>query len=160
MDFRKFGIWSVALAIGLGASTIARSSPGDEGWSLPNLNPFAAKPKTSKSTKSAPSRKISESKSSGWLWNPFASSGGTTKTSSSRRPSEPNGLTKTWEAITPWEERPATKPVPLTGLRSRSKPGAKKPEEKGWFESLFGPEEPPPKPKTVNEFLDLERPEF
>lgn len=131
------------------------SASADDGWSMPNLNPFASKPKSS-----TPTRKISESKSSsGWSLNPFAKKPSSTssKSASSRRKSEPSLLTKTWEAVTPWDDHPAKKPAPLTNTKSSK---SSKSKEKGWFDSMFGPEEEPRKPRTVNEWLDQEKPGF
>jgi len=161
-------LWTVLLALSLAAPAQA-----EEGWTFSDLNPFAAKPKTSKTQSS---RKISEKKSSGWSLNPFAkapSSAPPIKNTTSRRKSEPSGLTKAWETLTPWDDHPPKKPAPLTTPRSTKSRAS---SEKGWMESLFGPdeeprkprtviewlfpEEEPRKPRTVNEWLDQEKPGF
>ena len=146
-------LWTILLVVSLAGSAVA-----DEGWSFSDLNPFASKSKTAKST---PTRKISDTKSSsksaGWSLNPFAKSSSTassTKNTSTRRKSEPSMLTKTWEAITPWDEHPVKKPAPLVNPRP-----SKGKVEKGWFDSMFGEEEPR-RPRTVNEWLDQEKPGF
>ena len=152
-------MWTAVLVV-----SFAIPAAADDGWSFSDLNPFATKSKGSKASKSPPSRKISESKpapkSSGWSLNPFAKSppaSPPTKTASSRRKSEPSTLTKTWEALTPWNDHPVKKPAPLSAPRPTAKGKGK--GEKGWLESMFTEEEPR-KPKTVQEFLDQEKPEF
>lgn len=154
MNRRFVGVCSWLL-VGALAGPVA----ADDGWSLSSLNPFAAKPSTSKSK--TPTRKISDSKSSSnWSLNPFASkptnSGSSAaKSASSRRKQEPGMLTKTWEALTPWDDHPPKKPAPLVDPRTAKN----KKKEKGWFDSWFEEEEPK-RPRTVNEWLDQEKPQF
>lgn len=142
--------WLATLLVAL----VTASSRADEGWSLSKLNPFATKPKSSKTS---PTRNVSDAKSSGNSLNPFAKKPATSapiKSTTSRRKSEPSVLTKTWETITPWDDHPAKKPAPLVTKKSS------KANEKSWWDSFFGPAEEVKQPKTVNEFLDQEKPGF
>lgn len=125
----------------------------EDGW-FTKLNPFATKSKS----KSPPTRKVSESKSSGFSLNPFAKSSSSTKSkSSSRRKNEPSTLTKTWQAITPWEENP--KPKSVTGYGASSKAKKKSKKDDGWFTGWFGNDEPK-QPETVDSWILQDRPGF
>jgi hypothetical protein len=132
----------------------------DDGFSFPNLNPFAAKKTDAKPAKT----RVSDQSARAPVMSP-------------RKPSEPstwekmgtgtkNFFTKTGEVLMPWKtpSTPAPAQVSPTGTR-RSYSGSsmsKKPEpkKKSLFSSWFGGEEEPQQQMDVNEFLAQPRPGF
>ena len=124
-----------------------------------SLNPFAkstpgSKPKTSSSGFKLPS-----------LW-PASEQKKVTK-----RPTEPSAwdkftteskamLDKTTDTLTFWDnDKPGSKPKSSDSSRSRF--GGKKKEEKSFFSGWFsGKEEEPPRPRTVSEFLNQDKPQL
>ena len=161
MKTRRFIRCAVCVSI-----LFAVPAQAQEGWKLPNLNPFSKadepKPKPRK-----PTKREADSKS-GWSLpslNPWSSS--TTKTSTARKPvnngpstwdkmstGTKNMWTKTKDTLNPWKQDEPPPRRPATGLNLNSAT-ARQPEKKpGMFTSwMKGDKEPVESPRTVNEWL-------
>jgi hypothetical protein len=130
------------------------------GWSL--WNPFASKPKPPVSAR------VTDNPSGGWkmpsLW---------PKASASSRPGQPsawqkmtsgtkNFFSKTADALTPWDRKPATPPRSVTGSNSVFTNNASKAAEKKNSSSIFPASwwssDKQEQPKSVSEFLSQPRP--
>ena len=143
---RRWGTLAAMLlaAALLGGALPAPVTAADDGWGLPNLNPFNSKDTKSKSKSTS---KSSKSK--------------TPSTWTSVKNGTSNAMTKTKQTLMPWS-KPATPTRTSVGSKSKTTPTKKtggRPEEKSWYE--FWKSEPEPKrgPKTVQEFLDQPRPD-
>lgn len=139
----------------LAASALAE----DKGWKMPNLNPFSGKTGTTSPA------------TSGWKM-PKMPSIMPKKSTAKRRSNQPstlskmtngtkNFMSKTADAINPWDDKPQPAPK-ITGSNSiftqQGKAAAKKESSgsilpAGWFGSDKKEE-----PKSVNDFLSQQRP--
>jgi hypothetical protein len=136
----------------------------ESSWKMPNLNPFASKPKTTSRASSAPT--------SGWhmpkLWQ-------TTKrpvrhkTKPAPQPSTFSRMTsgtqqlfsKTTDALTPWDNKKPAPPPKITGSNSIFTQQSSKPKEKessGIAPASWWSTDKNDTPKSVNEFLSQPRP--
>lgn len=120
-------------------------------WKLPSLNPFAKKETPQRRTVARPAS--TRSQQPGTLQR---------MTNGTR-----NFFSKTADALTPWDNNPPRKPLPPpTGAArtySSSPRTASKPAPSTWqrVTSWFGGETPqPPPPRSVDDFMALERPNF
>jgi hypothetical protein len=137
----------------------------DSSWKMPNLNPFASKPKTSSRGSSA--------SSNGWhmpkLWQtttrparPKIKAANQPSTLSQMTKGTQQILAKTADTLTPWDNKKPAPPRKITGSNSiftqQSKPKEK--DSSGiapasWWSSEKDKSDAP---KSVNEFLSQPRP--
>jgi hypothetical protein len=171
MEVPAVKTWLALLSLFVVAALPLPGLAEEEGFGLPNLNPFAEKsgPPVSSSVSDAPT--------SGWkmpkLPNPFA---GLATKSSRSKPAGPSGwqkmttstktfFSKTADVLNPFDDaNDKQQEIAPSGSKSIfSRTSAKKEESKGFF-SLpswsWGGEEEPKKPKTVQDFLAQPRPDF
>lgn len=155
-------VLGLALCIGFPGLVSAQQS----GWSMPNLNPFAARSSAPTSTR------IADSSSSGWkMPSMWPSSSKTAK-----KPAGPttwqkmrSGTKRAWDQtvdfLNPFDDandNPPTKP--LTGSNTYFSQNARQTggksagkEKTSYFPALWSSEEPDDKPKTVTDFLNQPR---
>jgi hypothetical protein len=132
----------------------------DDGWKMPNLNPFAAKDRTSGRASSPPT--------SGWhmpkIWPSAPAKGKKTQASTLHKMTTGTQkmISKTADALTPWDNKKPSPPPKITGSNSiftqQSQP--KKEEKSGSIlpASWWSSDSEPKKPQSVNEFLAQPRP--
>jgi hypothetical protein len=159
----RFCITSVVGLLGVALPLAVAAEEG--GWKMPHLNPFSskAKPATAPRTAAPPT--------SGWkmpklLPSPAAAT-------PKRKPNQPStwskmssgtksSFSKTADALTPWDNKPATPQPSVTGSNSYfTQKGAGKPESKtgGVSPASWWNTPKDEQPKSVNEFLSRPRPQ-
>ena len=159
---RSFGKAMGAIVLWVALPLLASAEDG--GWNMPNLNPFASKSQPTTSSRA------SQPPTSGWKMPkvlPQASA------RPKRRASQPttwnrmtsgtqNMLSKTADALTPWDNKKPAPPQQLTGSNSiftHNNAAKKEPKSSGvapasWWSSDKSAE----RPNTVNGFLSQPRP--
>ncbi|MCU0878009.1 MAG: hypothetical protein MUF06_09515 [Pirellulaceae bacterium] len=153
------------LALGIGFPGLV--SAQESGWSMPNLNPFAARSSAPTSTR------VADSNSSGWklpsMW---------PSSSAARKPAGPSAwqrmrtsTKKAWnqtaDFLNPFNDGADNQSTtPITGSNTyfsqsqRQTGGMSASKEKtSFFPPLWSTEEPEQKPKSVVEFLKQPRPQ-
>jgi hypothetical protein len=137
-----------------------------DGWGLPNLNPFSKKPSPPTAAR------VSDGKSGFGLLPKWPS---TTKKKTSgpstwnrMTSSTKSALSKTADAINPWDDGPAAKPKaspsptgsfnPFSTASAKSSDSEKKSFLPSW--SMGGDEEKAKKPRSVNDFLAQPKPDY
>jgi len=157
---------STWLAVPMIVLALAVAAPADEdGWKLPNLNPF----KSSKPAKKRVSASVSDGKKGSGSWlkmpempkmsTPFAQKPAANRRAAPKGPSTvdrvstgtKNFFSKTYDVLTPWDNDKPKKPS--TQTKTARKPGAS-------AQSSWWPWSKPDEPKdvqTVNEFIALPR---
>lgn len=135
----------------LAAGLLVCPTASAEGWSMPNLNPFAKKSKVPTSTR------VSDSGSGFSLLPKWGTS--TTK----KRSSGPSTWSKMTNALNPWADDSKSQsrhePSPTGSFNPFSTASTKKEEGKSWsLLPSWGSSEPEYKePKSVNDFLKQEK---
>jgi hypothetical protein len=154
-----------SLAVGLVTCLLVGSSGAAEGWSLPNLNPFAKKKSGPYTTRT--------SDRSGWklpsLW-PKAKRTTTSGPSTWQKmtTSTKTAAAKTADFLNPFDDANDAQPAPSpTGYGSPFSTASAPKQSEGsgsmvpqWLWGGGAKEEGPKRPKTVNEFLSQPKPEF
>jgi hypothetical protein len=162
--------WSTSVVIGLISLTvIPLAALGDDGWKMPNLNPFAGngKPPTTGRVASAPT--------SGWQWPKLGQASPATK-SKPKAPSTWQKMTtgtqklmsQTADALNPFDDAAKTtkQPPKPSGSNSAIRRASAKKDQKNQSSSSilpsswWGGQEKPTEPKTVTDFLSQKRPGF
>jgi hypothetical protein len=154
-------VFVLALGIGLPGLVSAQQS----GWSMPNLNPFAARSSAPTSTR------VADSSGSGWkmpsMW---------PSSTAAKKPAGPsvwkrmgNSTKRAWnqtaDFLNPFDdEKPTT--TPITGSNTyfsqsqRQTGGMSASKDKtSFFPPLWSTDEPEQKPKSVTDFLKQPRPQ-
>ncbi len=154
------------LVVALLAAGLALPADGEESsWKMPNLNPFSSKGKPP-GTSSAPT--------SGWkmpkMWP--SGSGNAAARPKPRQSNQPSTLTKmsngtqqffskTADALTPWDNKPAAPAAKVSGSNSfwsQSTSKTKKASDGVAPASWWSSEKKSESPKTVGDFLSQPRP--
>lgn len=162
------------LALGLACVLTAAAALAD-GWSLPNLNPFKKEKREVSpyvpATRDWSAAEAEEPPTSGFKLPKLKlpAVGGAKKPSNEpgtmQRVTQgtKNFLSKTADALTPWDKNDKPLPDPrATGVRRRysGSPSAARAEKKSSFLPSWFSDEEEPAPRTVNGFLGQPRPQY
>ena len=129
---------------------LGTSSPADDGWKFPSINPFKSEPTRSSARPSNSSSWWGMPKLPGFSSTPTGRPG-TKKPSmvSKMTRSTKSAMSKTYDVLTPWDNSKPRKPT--TQMRNSNS------ESQGGFFGWFSPKEEP-KIQTVNDWLNQPRP--
>ncbi len=156
MKRARFALPVMCVVLFVGLNTLR----ADDGFSLPNLNPFAPKKAASNSVTTRVSDEPARAPKKAPR-DPNAPSTWDKMTTGTK-----NFFTKTGDVLMPWKKpaTPSTQRVRPTGTRNTYSGSSmsKRPEtkKKSLFSSWFGSKEEPKQPEDVNEFLAQPRPGF
>jgi hypothetical protein len=158
---RRFLVCGVVLLLAVAYPFAVNGEDG--GWKMPNLNPFSGK---GSGAGSAPT--------SGWkmpkMWPSTGKSTASTR-AKKRQSNQPGTLSKmssgtqqffskTADALTPWDNKPAAPAPQITGSNSLFSQSTKQPKKSDVAPASWwgGSEKKSETPKSVNDFLSMPRP--